>query len=58
MIKGGCDGWKTLFTSIPEALIPINAWKDDYNRRRPHSALGDITPVEFAMKMALETEAA
>ncbi|WP_352956531.1 integrase core domain-containing protein, partial [Mesorhizobium sp. M0924] len=27
---------------------------EDYNQNRPHSALGNITPIEFAIKMALE----
>ena len=25
-----------------------------YNKNRPHSSLGNITPSEFAMKMAME----
>lgn len=29
-----------------------------YNRNRPHSSLGNITPSEFAKKMAMEKQAA
>ncbi|MEM7213226.1 MAG: integrase core domain-containing protein, partial [Pseudomonadota bacterium] len=40
-----------------EAKKHLTAWKDDYNRNRPHSSLGNLTPNEFAMKIALENEA-
>lgn len=49
---------ETLFSSLPQARQHIIAWKEDYNRHRPHSSLGNITPNEYAMKMALEKQAA
>ncbi len=49
---------ETLFSSLLQARDAINAWKEDYNRNRPHSSLGNITPNEFAMKMAMEKQAA
>jgi putative transposase len=49
---------ETLFSSLADARAQITFWKEDYNRHRPHSSLGNITPGEFAMKMALETRAA
>lgn len=49
---------ETLFSSLPQARQHITAWKEDYNRHRPHSSLGNITPNEFAMKMAPEKQAA
>ncbi|WP_442132283.1 IS3 family transposase [Rhizobium leguminosarum] len=49
---------ETLFSSLTQARIEIAAWKEDYNRNRPHSSLGNITPTEFAMKMAMEKLAA
>ncbi len=49
---------ETLFTSLSEARSQISAWKDDYNRNRPHSSLGNLTPYEFALKMTLQTRAA
>ena len=49
---------ETLFSSLAEAHEKITAWKDDYNRHRPHSSLGNLTPEEFAMKSRLETKAA
>ena len=36
------------FLSLAEVRGTIEAWRDDYNHRRPHSSLGALTPVEFA----------
>lgn len=49
---------ETLFLSLAEARSAITNWKEDYNNHRPHSALGNIPPVEFAMKIRLEKQAA
>lgn len=49
---------ETLFSSLPEARTQITAWKEDYNQQRPHSSLGNLTPEEYAMKMALQKQAA
>ena len=49
---------ETLFSSPAQARAAISTWKEDYNANRPHSSLGNITPNEFAMKMALEKQAA
>ncbi|MCC2641337.1 MAG: hypothetical protein K0S45_1750, partial [Nitrospira sp.] len=35
------------FASLDEAGIIIEAWRVDYNQRRPHSSLGHLTPNEF-----------
>ena len=35
------------FTSLAEAQRIIEAWRLDYNQRRPHSSLGHLTPDEF-----------
>jgi putative transposase len=37
-----------VFTSLAEARGVIGAWQHDYNRCRPHSSLGALTPREFA----------
>lgn len=39
---------ETLFRTLDEARHVIETWRDDYNRHRPHSALGNLTPEEFA----------
>ncbi len=31
-----------------EAQVVIETWRIEYNTYRPHSALGGLTPVEFA----------
>jgi len=49
---------ETLFSSLPQARDAITACKEDYNRNRPHSSLGNITPHGFAMKMAMGKQAA
>lgn len=40
------------FTDLADARERIEAWRVDYNTRRPHSALGYLTPVEFAHRAA------
>jgi putative transposase len=49
---------ETLFSSLAEARAAIANWKEDYNNQRPHSALGNIPPAEFATKIRLEIQAA
>lgn len=48
----------TLFASLVDARIEISKWKNDYNNERPHSALGNIPPSEFARKQRLDEKAA
>lgn len=48
----------TLFSTLSEARSAITSWKEDYNHQRPHSALGNMSPAEFAMKSTLEKQAA
>jgi putative transposase len=44
------------FTSIEDAKTKIEAWRVDYNQRRPHSSLGHLTPNEFvAQRQAART---
>lgn len=47
-----------LFSSLAQARAAITAWKDDYKTNRPGSSLANITPGEFAIKMAMEKQAA
>ena len=38
------------FLSLNDAIDKIEEWRRDYNYHRPHSAIGNITPIEFAMQ--------
>lgn len=44
------------FQTLDEARQKIEAWRQDYNGRRPHSSLGNLTPQEFAGNLELEAE--
>jgi putative transposase len=37
-----------LFRNVREAQEIADAWKEEYNKRSPHSSLGNLTPKEFA----------
>ena len=39
-----------VFTSLDDARRKIEQWRIEYNRERPHSSLGNLTPEEFAAK--------
>jgi transposase InsO family protein len=36
------------FASVPHAQDLIEAWRHDYNERRPHGAVGHLTPMKYA----------
>lgn len=40
------------FINLQHARELIETFRDDYNQLRPHSSLGDLTPAEFAAKIA------
>lgn len=35
------------FPTIFHARSAVDAWRFDYNHRRPHTSLGGLTPTEF-----------
>jgi len=49
---------ETLFTSLSDARDGLEEWRTDYNRHRPHSALGNLTPMEFTEKIKVDRIAA
>ncbi|NOD65828.1 transposase [Ruegeria sp. HKCCD6109] len=49
---------ETLFSSLDEAREVLEAWKDDYNTHRPHSARENLTPKGFAAKRNMHKLAA
>lgn len=44
---------EALFSSLRDARTELAKWTEDYNKHRPHSALDNITPAEFALKKRL-----
>ena len=42
---------ETLFLGLDHAREKIAAWVDDYNNRRPHSALAYLTPTAYAASL-------
>jgi len=43
------------FLSLADARVKIEDWRRDYNKSRPHSSLGDKTPLEFAREFQVHT---
>lgn len=43
---------ETLFSSLSEARALLAAWRDDYNRVRPHSSLANQTPEAFRIAIS------
>ena len=43
---------ESLFLGLDHARTKITDWVDDYNQRRPHSALGYLTPVAYAANLS------
>jgi putative transposase len=37
------------FMSLDEAQRVFDLWREDYNRHRPHSSLGNRSPIEFTI---------
>ena len=49
---------ETPISSHRGAQDGLEEWRNDYNRNRPHSALGNLTPLEFAEKIIVDRIAA
>jgi putative transposase len=45
-----------LFSSLAEAKVMVEDWREDYNERRPHSALGMSAPGRFARSWRKDRE--
>jgi transposase InsO family protein len=41
---------REIFYSLKEAQVVIGAWRDHYNRIRPHSSLGDQPPAPVTLQ--------
>ena len=38
------------FLSLEDAQEKVESWRKDYNEERPHSSIGNVTPLEFASR--------
>lgn len=47
---------ETLFSSLAHAREVLSLWKDDCNTVRPHSGLGNLTPIAYANRNAPDTQ--
>jgi putative transposase len=36
------------FSTLAEAQVVLGIYRDDFNKQRPHSSLGQNTPAEFS----------
>lgn len=50
--------YEMLFSSLVAARETLASWKKDYNCHGPHSASGNLTPMEFAERMSMDKMAA
>ena len=46
------------FTSLTVAQVVVEAWRIEYNTYRPHSALGGLTPADYAANWTSTTHPA
>ncbi len=49
---------ETLFGTLADARHTLEEWQEDYNWCRPHSALGNLTPMEFLQRRTMDKMAA
>jgi putative transposase len=57
VFRDGClNRW--LFYSVAEARRVINQWLEEFNNERPHGALNDMTPAQFAAQHRASLEQA
>ena len=49
---------ETLFGTLRDAHKTLDEWPEDYNWSRPHSALGNLMPIEFLQRKAMDKMAA
>jgi putative transposase len=45
-----------LFLSLVDAREKLETWRRDYNEHRPHSSIGNLTPIEFATSVRTKKE--
>ena len=54
-LRDECLNWEW-FTSLPEAKTLIEGWRTSYNEFRPHSALGNLSPLQWVQQQKTQAE--
>ncbi len=49
---------ETLFSTLHDARETLEEWQENYNWRRPHSALENLMPMAFLQRKTLDKMAA
>lgn len=57
MYRAVSDRTQHRFVSLAQGRRLVEAWRVDYNRARPHSSLGYLTPDKFAIQARATTTA-
>ena len=52
VVDYGLSGERVI-TTLDDARVTIERWRQEYNAGRPHSSLGDRTPEEFTRALAM-----
>lgn len=45
-----------LFLDLVDAQRKLDAWRKDYNGKRPHTSIGNLTPIEYAESVRTKAE--
>jgi len=45
-----------LFLDLVDAQQKLDAWRKDYNGKRPHTSIGNLTPIEYAESVRTKAE--
>jgi len=47
---------ETLFSSLAHARVVLAAWKQDFNVNRPHSGIGNLSPMAYAAMLSAHAQ--
>jgi len=47
---------ETLFSSLAHARVVLAAWKEDFNINRPHSGIGNVSPMAYVAMLSVHVQ--